>query len=328
MEGLPGFREYFGDLLSHQDMQIPCPATTTQSLSPSQSAPFSTSSDSFPSGNLVRLPPYKVYTDSKSTGVHTPHASGNEEYKHRYELSSSFYRPARDNRLEASIINPTNQLASSKSSEGSLDTLRPLSGNAGPIIDTEMSHTDNRLHVDELDAISSSSASDNDCWFDFNSPIAERVKGAVSHLSRDDLYTEYWYASPNRLLYGSQRGKTKTHTIQGIKSKHGAREAARRARHLQLQKSSHSMTNNMSRNLSDDDMQRPLWALGGERVRGTQGKGEASVKLPSKDDQLCASLYMHVVSALTVLSEHRGRREAEQRVEELERKLWSEENSG
>ena len=326
MEGLPRSQEYFGDFLGPLNMQIPSAVTTTRSLPPSQSAPSCTSSDSFPRRNLVRLPQCNACSNSMSSGMYTLHSHGNEDarYKNRHKVSSTYYSLARDNRLEASSIGQTNQGVSSKSSEGSMNSSRHFSDNTGPIGDTEITHTDNRVHVDGLKAMLSSPASDIDCWFNFNSPIAQRVERAVSHLSRDGLYAEYWKATPNRLLYGSQQSRTKKHTIQGIKSRHGAREAARRARHLHLQRSSHSMTNNISRSLSDDDIYRPLWALGGERVRCTQGIGEASIKLPSKDDQLCSSLYMHVVSAFAVLSEHRGRREAEQRVEELERKLWTE----
>ena len=310
-------------------MQIPSAVTTTRSLSPSQPAPFCTSSDSFPKRNLVRLPQCNACSNSMSSCVYTLHSHGNEDarYKDRHEVSSTYYSLARDNRLEAASIGQTNQSVSSKSSEGSMNSSRHFSDNTGPIGDTKITRTDNRVHVDELNTILSSPASDTDRWFDFNSPIAQRVERAVSHLSRDGLYAEYWKATPNRLLYGSQQSRTKTHTIQGIKSRQGAREAARRARHLYLQKCSHCMTNNISRSLSDDDMCRSLWAYGGERVRCTQGKREASTILPSKDDQLCSSLYMHVVSAFAVLSEHRGRKEAEQRVEELERKLWIAKNS-
>ena len=151
---------------------------------------------------------------------------------------------------------------------------------------------------------------------------------SVSHLSRDEMFAEFWKVKPNRLHYGSQPGKISKHHASGARKlelgtqgqRHKIAELFRKTRHRVCHRDLYIMTCQRARLLVENDDQCFMYRVsGGKNVGALHGSKAASAfKAPSKDDQLMASIYMQALSAIVVRSEHEGRIKVKRLAQELE----------
>ena len=169
----------------------------------------------------------------------------------------------------------------------------------------------------------------NTNWFDPTSRYAQVVQRRIQHLSTDELYAEFWRSDPDRPRYGVEAWK-KEPTIpkppkrqpsdwskQDYSRKwrdyhHSQLEKERRDRHRVIQRTAHEMTCELANELAEHD---------GTAIPERRGPFKPPPKKPGKDQQLCANIYMQVLSARVVQSEHRSRKLAERQIHLLKAAL-------
>ena len=164
-------------------------------------------------------------------------------------------------------------------------------------------------------------------WFNPNDDYAQFAIQYINQLSRDELLEEFWKTDPFRCRYGELPDKLKpsrgrndafsfSHSfpkkMEGFRDwrhmNHTTTERDRRDYHRKLQSYSHTQTCELANKLAE------LHSV-------PQKHNRDLLKRPTKSDQLLSSLYMQLLSAIVVQSEHKERIAAERRVRQLEQEL-------
>lgn len=162
-------------------------------------------------------------------------------------------------------------------------------------------------------------------WFDVDQQEVMRAIDLTRGMSRNDLFDMAFSLDQERALY--QGEKTSFEQILDTDSpdqKHRKCERNRRIRHKVWQETAHTMTCD----LAHDAVKSDLTYYGGKHGGGRKPKGVRKVngekiddRKPGKDEQLCSIIYTVALLGIVIQSENEGRRQAEERALEAERRL-------